>query len=293
MPPTRAPKVMPQGLRPSCSPHPISRAPPMRRMGSRRVPCGRPSFSQHCSFSSLQPVASPTPATSRHASVSLSSCAAHAPPNPQRHPMPAFIAPPLPAARLTSLAPSSAPFLAHGARQTKFKPPITAQTISHPQPRAFSSSHPKLPISQSPHPPCHSPCPNLHFVNFVVSPPRPPPPHPLTCPTSRPSCTCPPSLPPVTSFCPHFPTIQQTWRASPTCRSRVSAVGWAPNVPVQRRRGSAVRFNRFVRRRRDLGVGVQHGWLSPTQRTERIRIQERARQPPRTVALPGPAGPAR
>jgi hypothetical protein len=48
-----------------------------------------------------------------------------------------------------------------------------------------------------------------------------------------------------------------------------------------------------VRRHCALGAGVQHGWLSPTQRTERIRIPERARQSPRTVALPRPAGPAR
>src|SRR5260370_21109678 len=45
-----------------------------------------------------------------------------------------------------------------------------------------------------------------------------------------------------------------------------------------------------VRRHCALGAGVQHGWLSPTQRTERIRIPECARQSPRTVALPRPAG---
>jgi hypothetical protein len=33
-----------------------------------------------------------------------------------------------------------------------------------------------------------------------------------------------------------------------------------------------------VRRHCALGAGVQHGWLSRTQRTERIRIPERARQ---------------
>src|SRR5258708_6085922 len=66
-----------------------------------------------------------------------------------------------------------------------------------------------------------------------------------------------------------------------------------PNVPVQRRRGSAVRYNRLLGVIVALGAGVQHGWLSPTQRTERIRIPERARQSPRTVALPRPAGPAR
>src|SRR5687767_5633863 len=36
-----------------------------------------------------------------------------------------------------------------------------------------------------------------------------------------------------------------------------------------------------VRRHCAVGAGVQHGWLSPTQRTERIRIPERARQSPR------------
>src|SRR6266436_2351700 len=63
-----------------------------------------------------------------------------------------------------------------------------------------------------------------------------------------------------------------------------------PNVPVQRQRCP---LQPVVRRHCALGAGVQHGWLSPMQRTERIRIPESARQSPRTVALPRPAGPAR
>src|ERR1700731_2984946 len=40
-------------------------------------------------------------------------------------------------------------------------------------------------------------------------------------------------------------TRSAKWCSTPTCRSRMSAVGQA-NVPVQRRRGSAVRCNRLL-----------------------------------------------
>ncbi len=81
------------------------------------------------------------------------------------------------------------------------------------------------------------------------------------------------------------------------CKTLEASHARFQNDAAERSGSAAARQRRplqpVVRRHCALGAGVQHGWLSPTQRTERIRIPKRARQPPRTVALPRPAGPAR